>query len=257
VAALLLAGCGGGSSEGASNTSTGSTSTSGAAKSAAADPASAGAGAGSKARAKAGEGTAGAEGASGTGSGPGHASARGQKHGPRIIPPKGPAEQAPTPAQVAGATVADLSLQSPAIVAAQGAPGRLAATYTCDGKDSWPALNWGGVPPGTAELILYAMNVQPVEGELFVDWAVAGLNPSLEEIGAGELPSGAVVGKNGFGKAGYSLCPQGGGEIYMFALYALPRSLSLARGFDAREVRKQILDVSGDVGLLPAVYERG
>jgi phosphatidylethanolamine-binding protein (PEBP) family uncharacterized protein len=256
VAALLLAGCGGGSSEGASGASTGTDSTSSASKSAAADPASAGAG--SKGQAKAVEGTSsGAEGASGTGSGPGGSSARGKKHGPRIVPPKGPAEQAPTPVQVAGATVADISLQSPAIVAAQGAPGRLAATYTCDGKDSWPALRWNGVPAGTAELILYAMNVQPLEGRLFVDWAVAGLNPSLEEIGAGELPKGAVVGKNGFGKAGYSLCPQGGGEIYMFALYALPRSLSLARGFDAREVRKQILDVSGDVGLLPAVYERG
>jgi phosphatidylethanolamine-binding protein (PEBP) family uncharacterized protein len=158
---------------------------------------------------------------------------------------------------VANATVADITLQSPAIVAAAGAPGRLAATYTCDGKDSWPALHWGGVPAGTKELILYAMNVQPVEGQLFVDWALAGLDPSLEEIGAGELPKGAVVGKNGFGKLGYSLCPTGSGEIYMFALYALPRSLSLGRGFDAREVRKQILDVSGNVGLLPAVYERG
>ncbi len=150
-----------------------------------------------------------------------------------------------------------MSLKSPAIIAAQGSPGRLAATYTCDGTDSWPALSWGGIPDGSAELILYAMNVQPVEGQLFVDWAVAGLSPKLEEIGAGKLPQGAIIGTNGFGKVGYSLCPEGGGEIYMFALYALPQSLALKRGFDAREVRKQILDVSGNVGLLPAVYERG
>jgi phosphatidylethanolamine-binding protein (PEBP) family uncharacterized protein len=171
--------------------------------------------------------------------------------------PKGPAEQAPTADDVASATVADISLQSPAIIAAQGSPGRLDATYTCDGKDSWPALKWGAIPAGSAELILYAMNVQPVDGQLFVDWAVAGLSPRLEEIEAGKLPSGAVVGTNGFGKAGYSLCPTGSGEIYMFALYALPRSLELGRGFDAREARGRILDVSGNVGLLPAVYERG
>jgi phosphatidylethanolamine-binding protein (PEBP) family uncharacterized protein len=158
---------------------------------------------------------------------------------------------------VENATVADLSLQSPAITASAGAPGRLAATYTCDGKDTWPDLRWGGVPAGSAELILYAMNVQPVEDQLFVDWAVAGLDPGSEGIESGELPKGAVVGKNGFGTPGYSLCPSGGGEIYMFALYALPQKLSLKRGFDAREVRHQILDVSGDVGLLPAVYERG
>jgi len=179
------------------------------------------------------------------------------KHGPRIVAPKGPTEQAPTPEQVAHATVADMSLESPAIVASGGSPGRLAATYTCDGKDSWPALHWGGVPAGTAELALFVMNVQPVGEQLFVDWAVAGLDPSLEEIKAGELPKGAIVGTNSFGKRGYSVCPPGTGEIYMFALYALPQRLSPAKGFDARELRKEILGVSGNVGLLPAVYERG
>jgi phosphatidylethanolamine-binding protein (PEBP) family uncharacterized protein len=153
--------------------------------------------------------------------------------------------------------VADISLQSPAIVAANGNPGALAATYTCDGKDSWPELRWAGVPSGTKELILYAMSVQPVEEQLFVDWAVAGLDPSLTGIEAGELPKGAILGTNGFGKRGYSICPAGSGEIYMFALYALPHPLSPPKGFDARELRKEILDVSGNVGLLPAVYARG
>lgn len=251
VAALLLVGCGGGSRDEASGTSAGST-TASASKSASADSVSPGA---AKAQAKAGEGASAAKGAPGPGSAA--SGTEGKQHSPPIAAPKGPTEQPPTPEQVAHATVADISLQSPAIVASGGSPGRLAAPYTCDGKDSWPALDWGGVPAGTEELILYAMNVQPVEGQLFVDWAVAGLDPSLEEIGAGELPKGAVVGKNGFGETGYSLCPPGNGEIYMFALYALPRSLSLDRGFDAREVRKRILDASGDVGLLPAVYERG
>jgi phosphatidylethanolamine-binding protein (PEBP) family uncharacterized protein len=260
VAVLALAGCGGGSSEDASSAQAASTAEAqGAPKSASADPTSSGAGAGgSEAQGKAGEGdVSGGGGGGSTGSEAGSPSTSGKKHGPRIAVPKGPAEQAPAPSEVAHATVADMSLQSPAIIAAQGSPGRLAATYTCDGGNSWPALNWGGIPDGSAELILYAMNVQPVEGQLFVDWAVAGISPRLEEIDAGKLPSGAVVGENGFGKVGYSLCPTGSGEIYMFALYALPQSLSLKRGFDAREVRKRILDVSGNVGLLPAVYERG
>ncbi|HEX4464596.1 MAG TPA: YbhB/YbcL family Raf kinase inhibitor-like protein [Solirubrobacterales bacterium] len=158
---------------------------------------------------------------------------------------------------MAHATVADMSLESPAIVASGGSPGRLAATYTCDGKDSWPALHWGGVPAGTAELALFAMNVQPVEEKLFVDWAVAGIDPSLASIEADRLPKGAVVGTNSFGNRGYSICPPGAGEIYMFALYALPQSLSPQRGFDPRELRKEILAVSGNVGLLPTVYERG
>lgn len=184
-------------------------------------------------------------------------SGQGQKHGPGVAQPKGHLEQAPTPTQVAHATVADMRLESPAIIAAAGSPGRLAATYTCDGADSWPALHWGGVPAGTAELAVFAMNIQPVQEQLFVDWAVAGLDSGLEGIEAAKLPKGAIVGTNGFGKRGYSICPPGAGEIYMFAVYALPKALSPPKGFDARELRKEILDVSGNVGLLPAVYARG
>jgi len=171
--------------------------------------------------------------------------------------PKGPQEQGATAEQMANATVADMSLKSPAIIASGGQPGSLSPTYTCDGKDSWPALHWSGVPEGTAELALYVMNVQPVEEKLFVDWAVAGIDPSLDHIEAAKLPKGAIVATNGFGKRGYSLCPQGRGEIYMFALYALPSHLGLRPGFDAREARTQILAVSGNVGLLPALYAHG
>lgn len=259
AAALLLCGCGGGSSDEGSATAAGnSTSASHSGGGASESP----------------EGSAGAQGnssAAGKGAGspssgsadsdpseaPGASAAPGQKQGPRIAAPKGPKEQAPTPAQVQEATVADISLQSPAILASAGHLGRLDSTYTCDGKDSWPQLKWGGVPAGTVELALFAMNLQPVNEKIFFDWALAGIDPQLSEISAGELPKGAIVGTNGFGKVGYSLCPQGAGETYMFALYALPRSLSAHRGFDPLELRKQVLDVSGNAGLLPAVYERG
>jgi phosphatidylethanolamine-binding protein (PEBP) family uncharacterized protein len=258
AAAFLLAGCGGVSSgeETVGTTGGGSSATADSASgSSSSDKEGTKATAGSKAAAQqghsaSGAGSSGADASAGQGGGA-------QKHGPRIAQPKGPIEQAPTPKQVAQATVADMSLESPAIIAANGSPGHLAATYTCDGKDSWPALKWGGIPSGTAELILYAMSIQPVEEQLFVDWAVAGLDPGLTGIEAGELPKGAIVGTNGFGKRGYSICPPGAGEIYMFALYALPTPLSPQKGFDARELRHQILDVSANVGLLPAVYARG
>jgi hypothetical protein len=113
------------------------------------------------------------------------------------------------------------------------------------------------VPPNSAELVLFAMNIQPVEGEIFFDWAVAGIDPSFEGIESGELPSGAVVGRNSFGKSGYSICPSESGEAYMFALYALPKRLQPKSGFDARALREEVLATSGDVGLLPAVYARG
>lgn len=255
VVALLLAGCGGGDDSSGQAASTAAQAQVSGQSGDASDPASGG-GKGATGPANA-EGKAAGEAAAPGEGGGGESSSQGQKHGQRIAPPKGPREQAPTPLQVNNATVADMSLRSPAIVAANGNPGTLAATYTCDGKDSWPELSWGGVPAGTAELVLYAMNVQPVEEQLFVDWAVAGLDPGLTGVEAGKLPKGAIVGTNGFGKRGYSICPTGSGEIYMFAVYALPTRLAPPKGFDAREFRKQILDASGNVGLLPAVYARG
>jgi len=147
-----------------------------------------------------------------------------------------------------------MTLQSPAIGSPDGGMGALPTRYTCNGEDSWPQLIWTGVPAGTAELAIYAMNAQPVDGRLFVDWAVAGLDPSLTSLEPGRLPQGAIVGTNSFGKRGYSICPPGGGELYVFAVYALPTRLSLPAGFDARDVRKRILDVSGNAGLLATSY---
>ena len=257
VAAFLLGGCGGGSSESESaSTTTSSSASSRAGSEASKDLASTAPGAGKTAAESGGEkGEEGDPTSQKAGGSP--ATGGGQKHGPSIAQPTKPREQAPTPDEVAHATIADVNLRSPAIVAAQGNLGHLAPTYTCDGKDIWPALEWEGVPDDAAELVLFVMNLQPVGGKIFFDWAVAGLDPSLSDLQAGSLPSGAVVGTNGFGKRGYEICPSGAGEAYMFALYALPRSLSPKKGFDPAQLREEILAQAGNVGLLPAIYARG
>lgn len=153
--------------------------------------------------------------------------------------------------------MASVTLQSPSSVESGGGPRALPAGYTCDGKNTSPALSWQGVPPETAELVLFAMNTQPVEGKLFFDWAVAGLSPELEEIEAGKLPKGAVTGSNGFGKTGYGICPESGAETYMFTLFALPKKLSPSQGFDPLALRKAVVGASGNVGLLALSYTRG
>jgi phosphatidylethanolamine-binding protein (PEBP) family uncharacterized protein len=180
------------------------------------------------------------------------------KQGPHVVPPKGPPEPEITSQQRSEATVASMALSSPALGAptANSAPA-LPSAYTCDGKDNWPRLDWQGVPPGTSELVLFAMSVQPVEGKLFFDWAVAGLIPRLTSLNAGQLPAEAVTGRNGFGQLGYSICPAGsGGETYLFALYAIPKALSPSKGFDPGDLRKQVLQASGNAGLLAVSYSR-
>lgn len=246
AAALLLAGCGGGSSD---------TSGSTAATSSAASEADADTGPGApSATPAAGAGNSETPGGQ---SSPGGQPSPGGKHGRPVPQPTGAPAPKITAEQRREATVANLTLQSPSSRPSASGPQALPVQYTCDGKNTSPALRWQGVPQGTAELVLFAMNIQPVGGELFFDWAVAGLSPELEEIKAGELPKGAVVGRNGFGKTDYEICPEGAEETYMFTLFALPKRLSPAQGFEPLALRKAVLDVSGNVGLLALSYARG
>lgn len=179
------------------------------------------------------------------------------KQGTSITAPQGPREPEATPKQRAEATVASISLFSPSLEPGPESTSVLPTIYTCDGRDSWPQLNWTGVPPDTAELALFAMNVEPVDEKLFFDWAVAGLDPDLEGLEAGRLPQGSIVGRNSFGKNGYSICPSAGAETYIFVLYALPSRLGAQPGFDPLTLRKEILAVSGNAGLLAMSYQRG
>lgn len=255
LAALMLLGCGGGSSDSSSSGST------------AAETAGDAGGTGGTGGASSANGmTSGANGAEkGTGSGRpsagssanGDQPSAGSKHGPRVAQPKGEPEPGITQQQRQEATVASMTLESPSSQASSAGPQALPATYTCDGKGTSPALRWQGVPQGTAELVIFTMNVQPVEGKLFFDWAVAGLSPDLTEVEAGKLPRGAILGRNGFGKAGYEVCPPSGAETYMFTVFALPRKLSPSQGFDPSALRKEVLNISGNVGLLALSYTRG
>jgi hypothetical protein len=96
--------------------------------------------------------------------------------------------------------VADISLSSPAL-SASGT--QLPARYTCAGADESLPLHWSQVPAGTQELVLFVVSEQPVDRKLFFDWALGGLNPSLQGLGAGQLPAGATIGRNGYGHEAY------------------------------------------------------
>ena len=75
-------------------------------------------------------------------------------------------------------------------------------------------------------------------GPPIVNWAVAGLDPSLDGIAAGALPAGAIIGRNSFGKDSYTLCPVASSvpTLIGIVVIALPRMLPLHKGFDAMSV---------------------
>ncbi len=180
------------------------------------------------------------------------------KQGPKIKQPKGAKESAPSSEQREHAVLADMSISSPAIKIVGGEVQKLPSTYTCDGKNSWPQLDWTGIPPDSAELALFVMNAQPVKGKLFVDWAVSGIDPQTEGVKAGALPTSAIVGKNSFGHTGYEVCPpHKSSEDFIFAVYALPKPIAASKGFDSVAMREKVVAQASNVGLTAGRYERG
>jgi phosphatidylethanolamine-binding protein (PEBP) family uncharacterized protein len=173
--------------------------------------------------------------------------AEGKKKHPPLKLPAGKPEQAPTEKQSSEVPVAILEVSSP--------QGGLTAENTCEGKNISPALTWKNVPKGTVELAVFVMNLQPVEGKLYFDWAIAGIDPASTGLKAGEVPAGAVVGRNSAGKNDYSLCPSGAGpENYIFAVYAISKSLAPKSGFEPLEFRAEATDASQSNGLYSVTY---
>ena len=175
------------------------------------------------------------------------------KSGPGIAQPSGEREPGITPQQRRKATTANMALESSAFKGGAVLP----ASFTCDGADRSPPLRWSGVPADAAELIIFVLNMQPVDNALFFDWAVAGVDPSVNGVDEGKLPAGAVVGKNSFGKRGYSLCPPSSEpENYIVLVYAIPDAIRPGPGFDPLPLREKVVKQGGNVGLLSATYQR-
>lgn len=150
-------------------------------------------------------------------------------------------------------TVEKVEMSSPAVSASE----LLAARYTCDGSDTSLPLHIKGVPPGTAELAIDILNLEPVNGKLFFDWALAGLSPSLRSIAPGKLPPGAVVGANSNGQVRYTLCPAKGPLThYIGVIFALRRHLHAKTGFNAAALRLQALHDAPYEGFLSLAYKR-
>lgn len=254
VGAVLLAGCGGGGDSSSSASSASSESSDSSASTEQAQEARAEGGSSSQApspSSSSSKSNPNKQNAGSPASSPGAT-----KHGQHAVLPRPGAkpEPTPTPSERAEATLASMTLSSPSL----GAPGEagtfsLPAKHTCAGADTWPALRWTGVPGEAKELILLVLAQEPVNGSLFYDWGVAGIDPATTEIQSGELPAGTVVGTNSFGKAGYSICPKGGAENYLFELYAVPESIPAAKGFDVAAMHDRVLQASGNVGLLAVV----
>ncbi len=137
----------------------------------------------------------------------------------------------------------------------------LPAVYTCDGKNITPPLEWGALPAGVGELVLFAVGLTPTPNgttyHVSVEWAVSGINPALHRLPAGYLPPHAHLGVASSGKRRYSICPKKGiSEHYQFELYAMPRTVEISHEFAGYSMLATLASSSAAHGSFSVTYAR-
>ena len=103
--------------------------------------------------------------------------------------------------------------------------GMMPSLYTCEGKETSPQLAWTGVPENAKSLVLIVDDPDAPK-KTWVHWVLYNIPTdakSLKQgVGAKELPSGTLQGKNDWKRTGYGApCPPSGKHRYVFKLYAL------------------------------------
>jgi Raf kinase inhibitor-like YbhB/YbcL family protein len=147
-----------------------------------------------------------------------------------------------------------VKLVSPAFADGQPIPAR----YTCDGENVSPELWWSDVPSGTHSLALTCQDPDAPRGT-FTHWVIWNLDPALERLPSGEVPPGALQGRNDFGHVGYGgPCPPPGHgpHHYHFTLYAVPELIPLPEGATITQLRAALGSGVLDEAELVGIYER-
>ena len=139
--------------------------------------------------------------------------------------------------------------------------GLIPASYTCDGADISPPLQWGTVPEGTKSIALICDDPDAPMGT-FVHWVLYNLPADTKELAENlpddeTLPNGARQGITGFGKTGYGgPCPPSGTHRYFFKIYALDTTIDIVAIADKPQLLKAMEGHILGQGQLIGKYKR-
>jgi len=139
---------------------------------------------------------------------------------------------------------------------------KIPVKYTCDGEDISLPITWGE-PPQKTQAFALIVDDPDAPGGVFTHWVVFNIPGNVRQLGEGvpaqeRLQSGALQGKNDFGRIGYGgpCPPRGPAHRYRFTVYALDKPLDLKPGAS----KKQLLDaMKGHIlaqGELMGTYQR-
>ncbi len=134
------------------------------------------------------------------------------------LPPTEEPETEEEPAMV------EMTLTSPAFAEGEAIP----LQFSCDGDDLSPELAWGGIPAGTASLVLIMDDPDAPVGT-WDHWILFDIPADLSGLAQGG--TAGTDGNNSWNRTGYGgPCPPSGTHRYFFKLYAVDIMLDLPAG---------------------------
>lgn len=147
-----------------------------------------------------------------------------------------------------------------------GDGGPIPQKYTEDGENVSPPLHISGVPGQAKELAVVVDDPDAPRDEPFVHWVMYKIPADQSDLPEGIAPSakpdslsGAVQGKNSFGKTGYggpAPPPRHGTHHYHFHVYALDQPLEARSSLDKETLLSKMSGHVIDEGEIIGTYER-
>lgn len=143
--------------------------------------------------------------------------------------PPAPVDDTEAEADDVASAEGDVSIATPAF----GFEAPIPERFSRAGENVSPAVTWEVDVEGAAELVLLVDDPDAPTDEPFVHWMVAGLDPASTGIDEGEVPEGAVEGRNDAGDVGWGgpAPPEGETHRYFFRLLVLDGPSGLEEGF--------------------------
>ncbi|MEK7311397.1 MAG: YbhB/YbcL family Raf kinase inhibitor-like protein [Chloroflexota bacterium] len=135
-------------------------------------------------------------------------------------------------------------------------------TYTCDGQDISPPLQWNDPPANTKSFALICDDPDAPSGT-WVHWVIYNLPAGARSLSESmphdaALPDQSRQGKNSWGRLGYGgPCPPRGTHRYFFKLYALDKALDLTVGASKEQLLKAMHGHIVAQAELMGTYSRG
>lgn len=139
--------------------------------------------------------------------------------------------------------IGSLEVTSPAFKDSEAIP----MTYTTQGDNMSPPIEWNNIPEGVKSFALVADDPDAPSPKLplltFVHWIMYDIPPDVTSLDESipvkaRLDNGAKQGKNGYGRNGFGgIAPVHGEHRYFFKVYALDSVL----GLDPAKTKKKAL----------------